>query len=414
MFQQEPDTVPFTLHDVSTYFSMEEWKLLHEWQKELYKSVMSEIHQALISLGPLIVTTVFSLRAKEKAYLCPVTDPTTSDISNHSSDYFTANHPDILSPLQEEEQLRCRDWATSKDPEISQHPTKGYIRSTDTCLKKEHESKTFLMAHPYDEGECTIQPSAGHDVISCIIKEEEESSFLENQEIKNIGNISTPRAGDLCMKRNKRVGELIKCNKEKATCKATAQKTKANVLHSPQKSTNSGNQLWSESYQEQGGGKTTHTDNSSSYAQHFSLHHGRTKEEISSEFESDHGNSQFPSGVQNKQQNQTTYSCTECNKSFSIKDELVRHIESHSRTRPYSCIDCGKSFLQKGNLIKHYRTHTGEKPYQCIFCHKSFSRKDYLNGHMRIHTGERPYKCPECEKCFTQKGEFNQHRRKHI
>ncbi|XP_069063113.1 zinc finger protein 551-like isoform X2 [Pleurodeles waltl] len=444
------DLVPVTLHDVSTYFSMDEWKLLHEWQKELYKSVITEIHQALISLGPLIVTTVFSLRAKEKEYSCSVTDSKTSDISNHSSGavianssmtfrkhaeetqymaippdsdrkesknnhntgFFTAIHPDILSPLQEDKQLNFRDWATSEDPEISNHPTKGYIRSTDMCLKKEHESKAVLMEHPYDEGKRTINRSAGHDVISFIIKEEEEMSFLENEGMKNIGDISSPRAGDWCMKRKRKVGELLKCNKQKAACKATAQKSETNVLHGSERSANSGNQMWSECYQEQGGGKTTHSDNRSSYSQHFILHHERSKEEISFEVESDHDSSQLPSVVQNKQQN--TYACTKCDKSFSIKEDLVRHVESHSRTRPFTCRDCGKSFLQKGNLIKHYRTHTGEKPYQCIFCHKSFSRKDYLNGHMRIHTGERPYKCPECEKCFTQKGEFNQHRRKHI
>ncbi|KAJ1161147.1 hypothetical protein NDU88_001634 [Pleurodeles waltl] len=57
---------PVAFCDVAAHFSEEEWELLHEWQKELYRNVMKEIHQALISLGPLIATSVFSLRPKEK------------------------------------------------------------------------------------------------------------------------------------------------------------------------------------------------------------------------------------------------------------------------------------------------------------------------------------------------------------
>ncbi|XP_069473319.1 uncharacterized protein [Ambystoma mexicanum] len=55
-----------TFHDAPVFFSEEEWEALKEWQKELYHNVMKEVHQALLSLGPLIFTTVCSLRIKEK------------------------------------------------------------------------------------------------------------------------------------------------------------------------------------------------------------------------------------------------------------------------------------------------------------------------------------------------------------
>ncbi|XP_069473277.1 zinc finger protein 777-like isoform X3 [Ambystoma mexicanum] len=66
MLGQGPDKVQATFNDASVCFSEEEWMILKEWQKELYRNVMNEIHQALLSLGPLIVTTVFSLRTKDK------------------------------------------------------------------------------------------------------------------------------------------------------------------------------------------------------------------------------------------------------------------------------------------------------------------------------------------------------------
>lgn len=40
-----------TFHDVSACFSVEEWGALEDWQKELYKNVMREIHAALLSMG---------------------------------------------------------------------------------------------------------------------------------------------------------------------------------------------------------------------------------------------------------------------------------------------------------------------------------------------------------------------------
>ncbi|XP_069499019.1 uncharacterized protein [Ambystoma mexicanum] len=66
LFPEEPEEVTLTFCDVAACFSEEEWMLLHQWQKELYKNVMKQIQQAFSSLGPLIATTVFSLKPKEK------------------------------------------------------------------------------------------------------------------------------------------------------------------------------------------------------------------------------------------------------------------------------------------------------------------------------------------------------------
>ncbi|KAJ1121773.1 hypothetical protein NDU88_000292 [Pleurodeles waltl] len=68
--QGAPEQEPVTFIDVVSCFSEEEWKLLHNWQKELYRNVMKDIHQALLSLGPMIANSVFSLNPKGHEELC--------------------------------------------------------------------------------------------------------------------------------------------------------------------------------------------------------------------------------------------------------------------------------------------------------------------------------------------------------
>ncbi|KAJ1159519.1 hypothetical protein NDU88_000026, partial [Pleurodeles waltl] len=66
MSRQNTERAPVCFQDVTACFSEVEWKLLHEWQKELYRNVMKDIHQALVALGPLIASSIFALRAEEK------------------------------------------------------------------------------------------------------------------------------------------------------------------------------------------------------------------------------------------------------------------------------------------------------------------------------------------------------------
>uniref|UniRef100_A0A8C0DR95 Zinc finger protein 772 n=1 Tax=Balaenoptera musculus TaxID=9771 RepID=A0A8C0DR95_BALMU len=107
------------------------------------------------------------------------------------------------------------------------------------------------------------------------------------------------------------------------------------------------------------------------------------------------------------------YECSECGKYFGHKYRLIKHWSVHTGARPYECIACGKFFSQSSDLIAHQRVHSGEKPYVCSECGKAFSHKHVLVQHHRIHTGERPYKCSECGKAFRQRASLIRHWKVH-
>nr|XP_033788622.1 zinc finger protein 350-like isoform X2 [Geotrypetes seraphini] len=87
------------------------------------------------------------------------------------------------------------------------------------------------------------------------------------------------------------------------------------------------------------------------------------------------------------------FQCTECGKGFICKDYLVLHQRSHTGEKPFPCSECKKSFTRRECLKIHQRIHTGEKPFSCTQCGKRFSRKDLLVNHGSTH--KEIYSCAE-------------------
>ncbi|NXY84563.1 OZF protein, partial [Alcedo cyanopectus] len=130
--------------------------------------------------------------------------------------------------------------------------------------------------------------------------------------------------------------------------------------------------------------------------------------------------------------------CGVCQKSFSLKQNLLTHQRIHSGEKPFPCRRCGRRFREHRFLINHQRTHadrdrpgtgtdTGTDearaggsrspepreasggPSACTRCGKSCGCRSGLTGHRGGEGGERPFACPDCGESFGQKGSLRIH-----
>ncbi|XP_067665313.1 myoneurin-like isoform X1 [Haliotis asinina] len=106
---------------------------------------------------------------------------------------------------------------------------------------------------------------------------------------------------------------------------------------------------------------------------------------------------------------QSGFSCEFCLKKYSTKSNLQGHMRVHSGDRPFSCEFCGKNFSTYCVMRVHLHTHTGEKPFPCPTCGVSFAKNIHLKRHMQIHTGAKPHVCNICGKHFSRSDHVKRH-----
>ena len=112
------------------------------------------------------------------------------------------------------------------------------------------------------------------------------------------------------------------------------------------------------------------------------------------------------------------FACPQCPQSFVYIKELERHMSSHIDSRKYICTfeGCTKRFNDLYIFQLHKKRHLGllERKYLCEYCEKRFTSKYALDRHVLTHTQQRPHACEYCSMAYTQRNDLVKHLREHV
>ncbi|XP_078506273.1 uncharacterized protein LOC144764018 isoform X2 [Lissotriton helveticus] len=448
------EQVTVTFKDVAVYFSEEEWDCLQEWQKALYRKVMKEIHEALISLGYPAVSPDIFLRIKheeEEVWYNESpeagegdSDPNTNRLASASGaslnvkqehpEYYTLEEDFYSTPLQDPQRRNgayCYNPSTSpaiviikedglysighQESERSKSP-RNLNKCDITAAQYESYPTTDVEGHKQcTTVDCQQQFRKPTLPSTCPRDEAGEMHYTDSEGTDQCQHHAGFTANHPCRSSCKQEEEVygLKEPQPEGT-EYTSHPRKMDVSNDQNKKQSA---LSMEDTMQQ---KNLPERRHKQFVKNFNYmadcnNLARTQTTTEIKYKVHDGEISRVSCDAPKQfvHRKSMCKCPSCERYFSDRAALHLHMRIHTGETFYTCPACGRCFSDRQLLLLHLKTHIRERLYMCTECGKSFSHGSTLRFHQRIHTGDRLYKCPNCAKNFTKLYYLKVHLRTH-
>ncbi|GBM92220.1 Zinc finger protein 148 [Araneus ventricosus] len=116
-----------------------------------------------------------------------------------------------------------------------------------------------------------------------------------------------------------------------------------------------------------------------------------------------------PSGISSKRSRSAV-----CGKEFYENEDHQIHSLTDTVEKPFDCKSCEKRYTRKYALNRHLKSYTTKKPYVCGECRVEFALLCGLDKHLLSHSGVYHLQCDLCEQWFLNLRALMTHRRSHL